>query len=239
MEKNSESIYNLTPEELFLWQCAYHWRQPGRLADARGLDWQKVVETGKWNRMQTLLLDILTETDQLESPDGLALFELDAENGRWIPVIPEGIAADLPEDTQPVLNDSGIWEVLDSTGNPIYAWDWIVLAWLPAEQEVSVPPLPEAPSQDACPLAMVPRLAVGATARAVSFQNFRSSPDVSDNLVYVLAPTSEVPVIGGPLCVEFNGGAHLWWEVTIDDGTTGWMAEGSADGLFYFLEPVW
>ena len=187
----------------------------------------------------TVDLVYVPETDQLESPDGLALFQLDAENGRWIPVIPEGIAADLPEDAQPVLNDSGIWEVFGSTGNPVYAWDWIALTWLPADQEVSVPPLPEAPSQDACPLAMVPRLAVGAIARAVSFQNFRSSPEVSDNLVYVLAPTSEVPVIGGPLCIEYNGGAHLWWEVAIDDGTAGWMAEGSADGLFYFLEPVW
>ena len=178
------------------------------------------------------------ETEQLVNADGLAIFQLDAENSQWLPVIPEEIAADLPEGAQIVQNEIGLWEILDSEGTLIYTWDWITLAWVTAEQEVAVPPLPEAPSQDICPLAMVPRLAVGATARAINFQNFRSSPEVADNLVYVLAPTSEVPVVGGPTCVEYAGGAHLWWQVTIDDGTSGWMAEGSADGLFYFLEPV-
>jgi hypothetical protein len=54
----------LTPEEAFLWQCARSWRQPQ--AAWRGLDWQRVIEIARRNKMQTLLHTVLTITGCLE-----------------------------------------------------------------------------------------------------------------------------------------------------------------------------
>lgn len=54
----------LTPEESFLWQCARNWRQPE--AAWRGLDWPRVIEIARRNKMQTLLYTVLTLTGCLE-----------------------------------------------------------------------------------------------------------------------------------------------------------------------------
>jgi len=188
----------------------------------------------------TVDLTYVAETEQLVNPDGLPVFQLDAEKTQWVPVIPEDVAAELPEGTEIGQNETtGNWEIVDTEGTALYTWDWVTLGWVTADTEVAAPPLPDAPSPDVCPLAITPRLAVGYMARTVNFQNFRSSPEVTDdNTIYILAPTSELPVVGGPICEAVDDGARLWWQVTIDDGTAGWMAEGSSDGLFYFLEPV-
>ncbi len=46
---------NLTPEELFLWQAACHWRQPAALPAPGSLAWGRVVQVGLANKMATLL----------------------------------------------------------------------------------------------------------------------------------------------------------------------------------------
>lgn len=84
MNNANQTAAALTPAEQFLWDCARHWRQPQRLQPAPGLEWQKVVETGKWNRMQTLLLGILSANgwrDRLP-PAARALLEEGAEQMR-------------------------------------------------------------------------------------------------------------------------------------------------------------
>ena len=68
--------------------------------------------------------------------------------------------------------------------------------------------------------------------------NFRSYPGLFNNLILTNNPGTEVEVIGGPACTRYQkGGAYLWWEIQLPDGSTGWSAEASAFGAFYFMEP--
>jgi hypothetical protein len=56
----------LTPEEKFLWEAARQWRAPVTLARADQLDWRRVIEISRWNRMQTLLHGVLSGTGLLD-----------------------------------------------------------------------------------------------------------------------------------------------------------------------------
>jgi hypothetical protein len=68
---------SLTPEERFLWDCARFWRTPACLADPGPLDWTRLIEIGKSNRMQPLLGRVLRATDQMGAlpPEARALLE--------------------------------------------------------------------------------------------------------------------------------------------------------------------
>ncbi len=65
MIQNTTSPPSLTPEECFLWDCARLWRTPAHLTDPGPLDWTRVIEIGKSNRMQPLLGRVLSATDQM------------------------------------------------------------------------------------------------------------------------------------------------------------------------------
>ncbi|MAT97323.1 MAG: hypothetical protein CL608_09295 [Anaerolineaceae bacterium] len=78
---------DLQPHEIWLWQCACHWRQPEAAVLPGAVEWSALVRVGLWNRMQTLLLDFLQAQqvlDQLPPEDltslqeGAAKFEEDA-----------------------------------------------------------------------------------------------------------------------------------------------------------------
>ncbi|MEW5987521.1 MAG: nucleotidyltransferase family protein [Chloroflexota bacterium] len=56
----------LTPEETFLWDCARTWRTPERLTAAPNLDWTKIVQTGRANKMDTLLAGALPAAGLLD-----------------------------------------------------------------------------------------------------------------------------------------------------------------------------
>jgi hypothetical protein len=64
MTQQSTPSPALTPEECFVWDCARYWRTPGRLADCGVLDWRRVVEIGRSNRVQPLLERVLSATGQ-------------------------------------------------------------------------------------------------------------------------------------------------------------------------------
>ncbi len=49
----------LQPYEVWLWQCAVHWRQPEAALLPDGVDWPALARVGLWNRAQTLLLGFL------------------------------------------------------------------------------------------------------------------------------------------------------------------------------------
>jgi hypothetical protein len=95
-----------------------------------------------------------------------------------------------------------------------------------------------AQAEVACPLALPTRLKVGARVRVLSTLHIRSAPEISGNLIQTNSPGTELEITGGPVCVPYESGAHLWWEVTRPDGITGWSAEGAANGSAYFMEPV-
>lgn len=60
---NSKS--ELTVEERFLWECANGWRDPATLVIPTELDWERVIEIGRHNRMQTLLWEVIQARDLL------------------------------------------------------------------------------------------------------------------------------------------------------------------------------
>jgi Uncharacterised nucleotidyltransferase len=71
MTQHSPPSPLLTPEERFVWDCARNWRTPARLADPPGpnaaLDWTRVVEIGRSNRMLPLLDRMLSAMDRVGS----------------------------------------------------------------------------------------------------------------------------------------------------------------------------
>jgi hypothetical protein len=71
---------DLSPEEQFLWFLARSWREPGAHAGTGKLNWARVIETGKANRMQALLHGVLSETGLLETlpPDIASAIREDA-----------------------------------------------------------------------------------------------------------------------------------------------------------------
>ncbi|MBK9123720.1 MAG: hypothetical protein IPM16_11460 [Chloroflexi bacterium] len=88
--------------------------------------------------------------------------------------------------------------------------------------------------QAECPGAPAPRLSVGAGAR-VTFTdgtplNVRQQPGGA--LVTTLQEGTLVAVIDGPQCL--NG--YRWWNLRMNDGVTGWSAEGDSED--YYLEPI-
>ena len=47
-----------------------------------------------------------------------------------------------------------------------------------------------------------------------------------------MLPDDTFQITGGPFCE----GGYLWWQVTLNNGTAGWAAEGDLD--HYYYEPV-
>ncbi len=77
----------LTAEEQTLWQWANGWREPASLVVAEGLDWSTLIATGRRNRMQTLLWDILQARD-------------------WLPRLPEQTRSELEKDAQVLAHNA-------------------------------------------------------------------------------------------------------------------------------------
>jgi hypothetical protein len=167
----------------------------------------------------------------LLTPDGRRVYELDEENQRWLPVIPEEIREKLQDGYQLVESDPTSWSIESKDGRTVYAWDQTTLTWTPLEPE-------DTASDDDCPVLLSPRLQVGEAARVKFNLNMRSSPGIKDNWMLTNISGTELKVIGGPACVVQEGGAYWWWEVENPSGLRGWSAEANQQGLYYFLEPV-
>ena len=86
-----------------------------------------------------------------------------------------------------------------------------------------------------CPNAPLPRLVVGErgeVAPGIDRLRLRALPAVGTGEVSRLYAGNAFEVIAGPSC---NGG-YAWWRVALEDGTTGWVAEG--DWTQYYLRPA-
>lgn len=105
---------------------------------------------------------------------------------------------------------------------------------------VAIEPTPTTPPAfTACEAAgLRSRLEVGNNATILRRLNFRSSPGIRNNWLRTNIPGTGVAVIGGPECLPHLAGAYLWWQIKLPDGETGWSAEGSIHGTFYFMEPA-
>jgi hypothetical protein len=89
-----------------------------------------------------------------------------------------------------------------------------------------------------CSLAIETRLAVGETARVLTNLNFREAPGLDQTIILVHLTGVRLEIIGGLVCIAYQNGAYMWWQVERSDGVIGWSAEGSLWRSFYFLEPV-
>jgi len=109
-----------------------------------------------------------------------------------------------------------------------------------ATEEALPTPIVEIPAQTSdCEAVSRSQLQVGMQATIKRKVNLRSSPGLFNNWIAVNQPDTQVEVIGGPACTRYkNGGAYLWWQIKLANGTVGWSAEASAFGSFYFMEPV-
>lgn len=109
----------------------------------------------------------------------------------------------------------------------------------PPTDEPLPTPIVEIPAEpEDCAAYSRSQLQVGMKAVIQRRLNFRSYPGLFNNLILTNDPGTEIEVIGGPACTRYQkGGAYLWWEIKLPDGLTGWSAEASAFGAFYFMEP--
>ncbi|HEX2619726.1 MAG TPA: SH3 domain-containing protein, partial [Phototrophicaceae bacterium] len=57
-------------------------------------------------------------------------------------------------------------------------------------------------------------------------------PGVYNDVITQMPEHTSFDVIGASWCVD----GYRWWQIQLDDGTTGYAAEASADE--YWLEPV-
>lgn len=105
---------------------------------------------------------------------------------------------------------------------------WLILStlllslWMPRTLEL-------------CPNAPLPRLHVGERGTVVpgiDRLRLRALPAVGTGEVQLLYAGNQFEVIAGPSC---NGG-FVWWQVSVDNGVSGWVAEGS--WTEYYLQPL-
>lgn len=89
-----------------------------------------------------------------------------------------------------------------------------------------------------CAKALSTRLNTGMQARVASNLNMRKTAGMNQPILLTNLPGATLEIIGGPVCIPYGEGVYRWWNVKTPNGTTGWSAEGSLLGKFYFLEPL-
>lgn len=60
----------------------------------------------------------------------------------------------------------------------------------------------------------------------------RATPGTTGTFLRDMQEGTPFTIIGGPSCVD----GYTWWQVQLDNGSTGWAAEGDPDT--YFMEPL-
>ncbi|MBN8595706.1 MAG: SH3 domain-containing protein [Anaerolineae bacterium] len=83
-----------------------------------------------------------------------------------------------------------------------------------------------------CPGVIASRLSVGTQGQVeASSVRLRASPGTNSQVLIALPSGTSFTVIGGPECANYS-----WWEIQLEDGATGWAAEGFGDE--YFIGPT-
>ena len=90
-----------------------------------------------------------------------------------------------------------------------------------------------------CPKAPDSRLKVGSNAIVIeATTRLRSDPEVSENIIFLLAERDLLEIIEGPICSPRPGRSDyfVFWKVVVPSRSLeGWVAEGDSD--FYFIQP--
>ncbi|NPA92409.1 MAG: SH3 domain-containing protein [Chloroflexi bacterium] len=208
------------------------------------MSWEAVEETVTANLPEFPTADFQWNFDKakglLLTPDGKAIFRLDPDSGKWVPIVPDDLQASLPEGFQ-VAEVDGAWQITGPDGKLLYRWNPDTMSWEAVETaETSTGASNEETStaaSSAC-AAHPARLSVGDSAKVLTNLNLRLSPGIGDNWIMTMPAGTVVEIIGGPECVPYGDGAYRWWNVRLSDGRTGWAAEAPIHGDYYFLEPI-
>jgi len=93
------------------------------------------------------------------------------------------------------------------------------------------------PSASSCPGAPPQRMTVnqrGYVCTKSDSVRLRVSPARSASTLVQIVPGTQFTVIGGPSCSD----NWSWWNIQLDDGTTGWVSEGGDEVDPYFICPL-
>ena len=98
----------------------------------------------------------------------------------------------------------------------------------------------KAGQQGTCTGAPPTQLAVGEQIEVTPLQpgevatpvRIHAQPSTSVDVIGQLNSGDRASIIGGPQCAD----GYLWWQVQLDSGLMGWVAEGTTDR--YFIDPV-
>jgi serine/threonine protein kinase len=120
---------------------------------------------------------------------------------------------------------------------PMFSSDWEEGGWTPevakSEGEYWLAPFPY---WEPCGNSPISHLQIGdrayVTTRGDTANRVRSDAGLDTETVGVIDPGEMMTIIDGPICAD----KIIWWEVTGDNGVTGWTAEGK--GNDFWLIPV-
>jgi hypothetical protein len=69
-------------------------------------------------------------TGMVDGPLGTAVYRLSEDGTQWVPIVPDGIAALAPAGAQPIVSDTGVWQLLNADGTLAFQWQPDVLLWI-------------------------------------------------------------------------------------------------------------
>jgi hypothetical protein len=112
----------------------------------------------------------------------------------------------------------------------------------PANEETTptapVEVTPTSAQDTSCNTSAPSRLNVGQSARVLQRLNMRSEASIDAPILLTNPTSTQVDVIGGPVCTPVGENAYLWWQIRLPDGAEGWSAEMPLNETSYFLEPI-
>jgi predicted membrane-bound mannosyltransferase/DNA-binding beta-propeller fold protein YncE len=188
-------------------------------------------------------LVINPSADALLDNFGKVIYQLDVELNEWVPVIPTSLELTLSDGSQIKKDESKIWHILDKAGTALYAFDQLNFEWIDlistSNSELDASDI--ASEIQTCEGANPSRISgIGAMARVInSLIPLRYSPNaLEQNIITGLSIGTRLEITSDPLCIPYLGGANLWWGVKTSYGISGYVAEGSAISLVYYLEEI-
>jgi cytoskeletal protein RodZ len=107
-----------------------------------------------------------------------------------------------------------------------------------ATAESPVQATPTQAQNAACNTSVPSRLSVGQMARVLQRLNMRTDASIDASLIQTNPTSTQVEIIGGPVCNPVGERAYQWWQIRLPDGKEGWSAESQLNSPSYFLEPL-